>query len=54
MAERLALYGVNTAHVFITGYPLPEENIGDGSLGVLKADLGRRLLRLDPLEVFRS
>ena len=52
VAERLALYGVDAADVFLTGYPLPEENTGDGSLGILKADLGRRLLRLDPMGRF--
>ena len=48
VAERLGLYGVKPANVFLTGYPLPEENTGDGSLGILKADLARRIVRLDP------
>lgn len=54
VAERLALYGVDAANVFMTGYPLPEENTGGGSLAILRADLGRRLLRLDPMGRFFS
>ena len=46
--------GVDPANVFMTGYPLPEENTGGGSLAILKADLGRRLLRLDPMGRFFS
>jgi hypothetical protein len=52
VAERLALYGVDSANVFLTGYPLPEENTGDQSLGILKEDLRRRILRLDPTGTF--
>ena len=48
VAERLGLYGVAPARVFTTGFPLPEENIGDASLGILKGDLARRIVRLDP------
>jgi len=48
VAERLGLYGVAPARVFVTGYPLPEENTGDASLAILKSDLGRRVVRLDP------
>jgi hypothetical protein len=48
VAERLGLYGVAPARVFTTGFPLPEENIGDASLGILKGDLAQRVVRLDP------
>jgi hypothetical protein len=48
VAERLGLYGVDPARVFTTGYPLPKENVGDASLGILKGDLARRIVRLDP------
>ncbi|MFH1181220.1 MAG: hypothetical protein V1705_02320 [bacterium] len=48
VVKRLALYGVRPENIFLTGYPLPKENIGDESLNVLKGDLRRRLWRLDP------
>jgi hypothetical protein len=48
VAERLKLYGVKPENVFLTGYPLPEENIGAENLEVLKEDLRHRLLNLDP------
>ena len=48
VVERLHLYGVRPENVFLTGYPLPAENIGDGECRILKEDLGRRLANLDP------
>jgi hypothetical protein len=48
VVERLKLYGVKTENIFFTGYPLPLENIGNRNLNVLKRDLGRRLINLDP------
>ncbi|TSC75435.1 MAG: hypothetical protein G01um101430_277 [Parcubacteria group bacterium Gr01-1014_30] len=47
-AERMYLYGVPSKNVFLTGYPLPLENIGSESMEILKDDLRRRLLNLDP------
>ena len=52
VAERLGLYGVNPSRITMTGFPLPEENTGGRSLEVLKADLLRRLVRLDPRGMF--
>ena len=50
--ERLKLYGVKKENIFLTGYPLPLENIGvsppAGGLEILKEDLRLRLLNLDP------
>lgn len=46
--ERLRLYGVKPRNVFLTGYPLPRENIGTEKLEVLKHDLAHRLVNLDP------
>jgi hypothetical protein len=46
-AARLRLYGVRPGNVFLTGYPLPEENIGD-DLAILKQDLAQRIVNLDP------
>ncbi|KKT17339.1 MAG: hypothetical protein UV98_C0011G0008 [Parcubacteria group bacterium GW2011_GWB1_43_6] len=48
VAERLKLYGVKSKNIFLTGYPLPEENIGSQKMDVLKADLKNRLVNLDP------
>lgn len=48
VAERLKLYGVKSENIFLTGYPLPLENIGTEGLEVLKDDLSYRLLNLDP------
>jgi hypothetical protein len=52
VAERLKLYGVKTENIFLTGYPLPLENIGTGppagGLEILKEDLRYRIINLDP------
>jgi len=45
---RLKLYGVKPENIFLTGYPLPQENIGSEKMEVLKEDLKRRLVNLDP------
>ena len=41
--ERLKLYGVKPENIFLTGYPLPKENIENA-----KEDLRQRLVNLDP------
>lgn len=46
-AERLELYGVKSENIYLTGYPLPKENLGQ-DLEILKTDLRVRLLNLDP------
>lgn len=46
--ERLRMYGVKSDNIFLTGYPLPGENIGDKNSNVVKEDLRMRLLNLDP------
>ncbi len=48
VVERLKLYGVKKENIFLTGYPLPLENIGSEDLEILKHDLAERLLILDP------
>ena len=48
VVERLKLYGVREENIFFTGYPLPLENIGSRNLNILKRDLGRRIINLDP------
>jgi len=47
VVERLKLYGVRAENIFLTGYPLPLENLGK-DLEILKEDLKNRLLNLDP------
>ena len=46
--ERLKLYGVKEENIFLTGYPLPLENIGTEKMEILKEDLRHRILNLDP------
>jgi len=52
VVERLKLYGVKKENIFLTGYPLPVENItanpSAGGLEILKEDLRNRILNLDP------
>lgn len=45
--DRLKLYGVNPEQVFLTGYPLPKENVGKNK-EIAKEDMRNRLLNLDP------
>lgn len=47
VAERLRLYGVAPERIFLTGFPLPTENLGGLSLKTLRHDLGARLINLD-------
>lgn len=51
--ERLQLYGVRSNRIFVTGFPLPKENIGGPSQRVVKADLCSRIYNLDPKGVYR-
>jgi len=48
VAERLKLYGIKEENIFLTGYPLPLENIGSEQMEILKEDLKYRILNLDP------
>lgn len=50
--ERLKLYGVKPENIFLTGYPLPLENIGTKKLEILKENLRYRLFNLDPQKRF--
>jgi hypothetical protein len=51
--DRLKLYGVNYKNIFLTGYPLPKENIGE-NMEILKEDLRNRIINLDPKENYRK
>ena len=50
--RRLKEYGVPDERIFLTGFPLPEENIGK-NMEILRSDLSKRLIRLDPTRRFR-
>ena len=52
--DRLKLYGVNPENIFLTGYPLPKENLGTENLEVLKENLRNRLVNLDPKKRYRK
>ena len=54
VVDRLKLYGVKDENIFLTGFPLPEENLGSADLGVLKEDLISRIHNLDPLKRYRQ
>ncbi|MEK7664787.1 MAG: hypothetical protein AAB361_01450 [Patescibacteria group bacterium] len=51
--DRLRLYGADPKNIFLTGYPLPKENIGKDA-EILKEDLRYRLLNLDPKKNYRK
>ncbi|MBI9021293.1 MAG: hypothetical protein JEZ10_08590 [Verrucomicrobia bacterium] len=46
--RRLKSYGVPDDRIFMTGFPLPLEVLGNRDLDVLRADMAQRLLHLDP------
>lgn len=48
VVERLKLYGVKPENIFLTGFPLPEENLGGPELKILKEDMVERVCTLDP------
>jgi hypothetical protein len=52
-ARRLRAYGVPEDRITFTGFPLPDALVGGPGLGVLKANLAARLVRLDPSGEFR-
>lgn len=47
VVRRLRQYGVPDSSIFVTGFPLPRENIGGPDMPTLKRDMLRRLSRLD-------
>lgn len=51
VAERLHFYGVRKENIFLSGCPLPGENIGENG-GILKNDLAFRLFNLDPKKIY--
>lgn len=51
--ERLMLYGVKAENIFVTGFPLPKENVGPKQ-EIVKEDLIKRLAVLDPNNAYRN
>ncbi len=51
--ERLKLYGVRKEKIFVTGFPLPKENIGK-DLNILKQSIGCRIGNLDPKQRYQK
>lgn len=54
VAERLKEYGIKSENIILTGFPLPEENLGTKNLHKLKADLAERIVNLDPEHLYRQ
>jgi hypothetical protein len=52
VCERLKLYGVPPERIQLTGFPLPEENLGWPDFDILRADTAFRLAALDPKRRF--
>src|SRR3989338_567856 len=51
--ERLVLYGIAADNIFVTGFPLPKENIGK-DLKILKRSLDCRITHLDPEKKYQK
>ncbi len=54
IVKRLKEYGVPDERIYLTGFPLPKENIGGPDLEIMKLDLAQRLIYLDPTQRFWS
>ncbi|MFA6447275.1 MAG: hypothetical protein WCW31_03395 [Patescibacteria group bacterium] len=52
VVERLKLYGVKEENIFLTGFPLPKEAIGDLAGNIIRKDLVSRIVNLDPNGIF--
>jgi hypothetical protein len=50
--RRLHEYGVPDERIWLTGFPLPVEVLGDRNLNILKSDMAQRLFYLDPMDRF--
>lgn len=54
VVERLKLYGIPEKNIFLTGFPLPKELIGDADGTTVKKDMMSRLCNLDPNGIFTN
>ena len=52
--ERLKLYGVKENNIYLTGFPLPKENVGGASADILRQSLGCRIGNLDPRGIYQK
>ena len=52
VVERLKLYGVPEENIYLTGFPLPKEAIGDLAGNITRRDLMARICNLDPNGIF--
>ncbi|MDD5726598.1 MAG: hypothetical protein PHC53_04330 [Patescibacteria group bacterium] len=52
IVERLKLYGVREENIYLTGFPLPKEAIGDLSGNIIRKDMMARFCNLDPNGIF--
>ncbi|MBU1203235.1 hypothetical protein KKH39_04315 [Patescibacteria group bacterium] len=52
--QRLKLYGVRPEKIYVTGFPLPKENIGGSAQKILRSDLSARIFKLDPRGIYRK
>ncbi|MFA6304812.1 MAG: hypothetical protein WCV73_02870 [Patescibacteria group bacterium] len=52
--QRLQQYGVAKSRIYLTGFPLPQENLGKRGYEILRDDLKHRLLNLDPNKIHIS
>jgi hypothetical protein len=53
VVDRLRSYGIKRDNIFLTGYPLPIENVGIKK-EILKEDVKQRIVNLDPLGSYRK
>lgn len=51
--ERLKCYGIAEERIFVTGFPLPQDNIGE-NLSILKRSIGCRIHNLDPHGIYHK
>lgn len=54
VVRRLQAYGVPRQNITLTGFPLPLELLGTPDLEILRSDVARRLVHLDPQGSFRD
>lgn len=54
VVDRLKEYGIKDENIFLTGFPLPEENTDGNQLTTIKADLSERIINLDPEHRYRD
>lgn len=52
--QRLMLYGVKEKNIYVTGFPLPPENIGNKTEQIAKEALGTRIQLLDPQQLYQK